>query len=526
MSERNDKVRARLADDRFQVALVGEGVLIGLFSGLLVAAYRFSLTEAEKAVRFVTGLASGHPLAVAGWFGVLLVLAVVVGVLVRWEPDTSGSGIPQVDAEVMGARNMRWHHVIVAKFVEGTLGALGGLSLGREGPSVQLGGMAGKAISRLLKRGRGEERLLVTCGAGAGMAAAFHAPLTGVMFALEEIHKTFSAPLIISVMSSAVVSDYVASQLLGLAPVVAFKLDAYLPHQSYLLLVPFGIAMGAIGALHNRGMFALQDLLDKVRVHAPFLRLAIAFCLAGVVAFVAPDLMCGGDAILELLERPQTLTLATLAFLLAGKFLFTGVCFGSGAPGGTLFPLVVMGALSGAILGVPLTRLFGLDADLISNCMVLGIAGMFAGAIRAPVTAVVLAFELTGSLQALLSLSIVSVLAYVTANLLRVDAYYEHLLGRLLGVSAEEAHGRWGARGRQIQTYTVEAGSDLAGRRIADVAWPSSTLVLTITRFGDDIVPHGDTELEAGDELLVLLNERSGEFAESRIRSMCRGRFL
>ena len=96
---------------------------------------------------------------------------------------------------------MPWHRVIAAKFAEGALCAFGGLSLGREGPAVQLGGMSGKAVSKMLRNGRGEERLLVTCGAAAGMSAAFHAPLTGVLFALEEIHKEFSAPLIISVMS-------------------------------------------------------------------------------------------------------------------------------------------------------------------------------------------------------------------------------------------------------------------------------------------------------------------------------------
>ena len=137
----------------------------------------------------------------------MAIIMLIIGKLMLWEPYTAGSGIPQIDAEVAGKVDMPWHKVLVAKFSEGILCTLGGLSLGREGPSVQLGGMGGKAVSRALHKGRAEERILVTCGAGAGMAAAFHAPLTGVMFALEEIHKVFTAPLIISVTISSVVAD-------------------------------------------------------------------------------------------------------------------------------------------------------------------------------------------------------------------------------------------------------------------------------------------------------------------------------
>lgn len=520
-----DSIHRRLAGGRFQVSLVWEGALVGAFGGLVVTLYRISLSWAERTVRAITSFASTSPLLVTGWFCVLALLALVVGSLVRWEPDTSGSGIPQIDAEVMGAKSMRWYKVLPAKFAEGILGALGGLSLGREGPSVMLGGMAGKAVSRIFKRGRGEERLLVTCGAGAGMAAAFHAPLTGVMFTIEEIHKTFDAALIISVMCAAIVGDYVSSQLLGLSPVVSFVLPEYLPHELYILLIPFGILMGLVGAAHNLGMFAAQDALSRVRSHAPYLRLLIPFMLAGVAAFSAPELMCGGDAILELLKQPSLVAGLTYVVLLLGKYAFTCICFGSGAPGGTLFPLVVMGGLSGVLIGKAYGVAFGISPVFLGNFLVLGIAGMFAASVRAPVTAVVLAFELTGSLQALLSLSVVSIIAYVTANLLQIDAYYEHLLGRLLGVSTDEAHGRWGASGRQLQSYVVEAGSELAGKLVKDAAWPEHALVITISRYGEDIVPRGSTELEPNDHLLVLIDEHASDHAETRLRSMCRGSF-
>lgn len=524
VQQRNNPIRRRLSR-RFQVSLVWEGALVGLFVGALVTLYRLALTWGEKTLRSVIATFGSNPLNAALWFLALVVMAVVVAALVRWEPATSGSGIPQVDAEVMGAMEAPWHRVIGAKFIEGTLGAIGGLSLGREGPSVQLGGMAGKGVSRILKRGRGEERLLVTCGAGAGMAAAFHAPLTGVMFALEEIHKTFNAPLIISVMMSAVMSDYVTSQVLGLQPVISFKLAEVIPHEAYGMLIVFGLVMGVIGALHNAGMFRIQNLLSKIRYRSAFMRYLIPFVIAGLVALTAPDLMCGGDAILELLMRPQGMGLLALTGLLIGKYLFTGICFGTGTPGGTLFPLVIMGALAGAIFGTAATRFLGMSPDLVMNFMVLGIAGMFAGAIRAPVTAVVLAFELTGSLEQLLSLAIVSVIAYVTANLMQVDAYYEHLLARQLGTSPEETHERWGSHGRQLHSYVVEAGCSAADKLISEIDWPQRTLVVSVRRCGRELVPSGSTRLLEGDRILVLLDEREDDDSERFVRRICHGTF-
>lgn len=522
MNQKRHTTYQLTSDTRFQVALVGEGMLVGLFVGLTIALYRFTLMQAESVVQYVVHLAQTSPLIACGWFGILILLTLVVGVILRWEPDAAGSGIPQVDAEVMGAQDMNWMRVLGAKFMSGALCGLGGLSLGREGPSVQLGGVIGKGFSRLCKRGRGEERLLVTCGASAGMAAAFHAPLTGVMFTLEEIHKSFTAPLILVVMSSAVMADYVSAQLLGLSPLIQLHFIENFPYQMYYVLILFGIAMGILGALHNWGMFALQDVLSRIRVCEPFIRLLIPFLLSGIVGLCVPLLLCGGDALLELLENTQSISLLILVGLLAGKYLFTGICFGAGAPGGTLLPLVAMGALGGLILGKGFLFVFGMPQDLLQNCTLFGIVGFFSGAVKAPVTAVVLAFELTGSPQALLSLSLVSLIAYVTANLLKSDAYYEHSLGRLLGVSTDEADSRWGAQGRQLHTFVVETDSPLVGHSVSEVSWPEGSLVVTMTRCGHDLVPHSTTVFQAHDTLLVLIDADANLKSESHIRALCR----
>ena len=164
---------------RFQANLVMEGVLVGAAVGVVITCYRFVLSHMEAFLRSV--IVGSVNKMLGPFLGALLVAAAfcaigyVVSKVVDWEKDTAGSGIPQIDAEVMGRLDMNWYRVLGAKFLEGSLVAASGLSMGREGPSVQLGGMVGKGVSRSFGKERGEERLLVTCGAAAGMSAAFHA---------------------------------------------------------------------------------------------------------------------------------------------------------------------------------------------------------------------------------------------------------------------------------------------------------------------------------------------------------------
>lgn len=511
---------------RHRVRLVGEGALVGLAVGLLIASYRFCLSHAESGMRALTQwLGSNGGAWPLLWVLILCIPCLLIGILMMREPYTQGSGIPQIDAEVAGLIDMPWWRVVPVKFFEGVLCAFSGLSLGREGPSVQLGGMAGKGVSRLLKNDRKRERLLVTCGAAAGMSAAFHAPLTGVLFAIEEIHREFTAPLVISVMSSAVVADFVSSQLLSIQPVIHVIVYESLPHEMYVALLIMGVVCGALGWLHNCGMFLVQDkLFGPLERFHPCVRLVGPFMLAGALAFVWPDLMCGGDAILEHIVNVHATTLGYLVALLVGKYLFTALCFGSGAPGGTLFPLVILGGLVGAIYGDCAMQVLGLPGFYENSFIVLGIAGLFSAVIQAPVTGVVLVFELTGSLEALLATSVVSIVAYVTATLFKTDAFYEHLFARMLGAQKDtDQDSRDVLRGRKtVRNYIVGAGSAADGACVREISWPKDTLVVTVRHAGEKIVPNGATRLVALSEVSVLMDEADEPACDKALKALFR----
>lgn len=428
MTKKNDMwKRAR----RIPVMLITEGLCVGLIGGFIVLLYRVALTFAGNWLIKILSYIKGNPFRCAVWFLILMALAWIVGRLVKWEPMISGSGIPQVEGEVSGRLSQNWKRVLPAKFAGGFLCMLGGLSLGREGPSIQLGAMAGQGISRALGRGKREEKFLMTCGASAGLSAAFHAPLAGMMFAVEEIHKTFSIPILLPVMTASVTADYIASHILGLDPVFHFQITEYLPQNYYWLLILLGILVGVSGVFYNWGMLKAQELYRKI----PFLketgRLLIAFLTAGVLGLVMPSVLGSGSGLIASLTKGE-MVLGMVVLTLVVKFLFSAVSFGSGAPGGIFFPLLILGALLGAVFAMTGAEFFGLDPVYINNFVLLGMTGFFTAIVRAPLTGIILLFEMSGSISQMLSLSIVSVTAYIVATLMRSEPIYDSLLKRIL----------------------------------------------------------------------------------------------
>lgn len=416
---------------RIPVMLITEGLCVGLIGGFIVLLYRVALTFAGNWLIKILSYIKGNPFRCAVWFLILMALAWIVGRLVKWETMISGSGIPQVEGEVSGRLSQNWKRVLPAKFAGGFLCMLGGLSLGREGPSIQLGAMAGQGISRALGRGKREEKFLMTCGASAGLSAAFHAPLAGMMFAVEEIHKTFSIPILLPVMTASVTADYIASHILGLDPVFHFQITEYLPQNYYWLLILLGILVGVSGVFYNWGMLKAQELYRKIPLLKETGRLLIAFLTAGVLGLVMPSVLGSGSGLIVSLTKGE-MVLGMVVLTLVVKFLFSAVSFGSGAPGGIFFPLLILGALLGAVFAMTGAEFFDLDPVYINNFVLLGMTGFFTAIVRAPLTGIILLFEMSGSISQMLSLSIVSVTAYIVATLMRSEPIYDSLLKRIL----------------------------------------------------------------------------------------------
>lgn len=395
--------------------LIIEGILVGIAGAAAVLLYRVALSYAGKWLGRILLFIKGNPLRIAGWFVILILFATLVGWLIKWEPMIAGGGIPLVKKEINGTLSGRWKRILPAKIAGGFLCILGGLSLGRCGPSIQLGAMAGQGVSQALKRGKDEERCLMACGAGAGMAATFHAPLAGMIFTLEELYKGGSRQLFIPVLTSAVTADFIVSYILGPSPVFLFQLHDALPQSSYWMLLLLGILLGLSGAFYSWIMPKVQNACEKPKRLGQTGKLMTAFLLSGLLGLLMPSVLGGGSELIDSLTSGKLFLGAALLALMV-KFLFSVVCLGSEAPGGNIFPILTLGALLGGIFAMTCVKVFGFDPVYINNFVLLAMAGYFAAVLRTPVTAIVLLFEMSGLVSQMLSLSIVCLTAYVVAE--------------------------------------------------------------------------------------------------------------
>ncbi|HRV97582.1 MAG TPA: ClC family H(+)/Cl(-) exchange transporter, partial [Aminobacteriaceae bacterium] len=328
------------AGSRFRAHIVFQGIVVGLSAGVASICYRLLLEYAEEfSFRALRG---GYSLPLPALLLLWTAVALFIGKLMEKEPMARGSGIPQVEGELMGCVSMNWLRVLWAKFLGGGLAIALGLSLGREGPSVQIGAAVGKGLSRLQKKTKMEEKLLLSSGASAGLAAAFNAPLSGVIFALEEVHKSFSPLILLSAMMASLGADFLSKTFFGLGPVFSFGVPAPLPLGFYGHFLVLGVLCGVGGALFCRAILELQTLYAKLPIPASC-RVVIPALLAVVAGSFLPEILGGGHALVEYLghgSHPASFIL----LLFVGKLLFTALCFGSGAAGGIFLPMLAVGA--------------------------------------------------------------------------------------------------------------------------------------------------------------------------------------
>ena len=497
-----------LADERaFRLRLFGEGTLVGVGVGVVVALFRrlLELTEIYRPILF-DWMAESFPAGFVGW-GILLVL--IAWILARFlaaEPLISGSGIPQVKAILLGRIRMNAQRVLALKFVGGVLGIGVGMSLGREGPSVQLGACVGQWFSRLRLRPRIEERFLLTAGSGAGLAAAFNAPLAGVIFCLEELTKSFSPLVLMATVAAAVSAATAAGSMLGMTPVFHIGDLPSLSLAHAALLFPLGIFVGVLGLVFNRVLEATLDAYQKFPFQQQWsaAKYLLPLFLSFALAFVLPEVLGGGSALVDTLIR-KDFALSFLLLRLVVKFAFTMLCFGSGVPGGIFLPMLVLGALSGAVFSKVAIFAGVFDETLATSFIVYGMAAYFAAVVRAPITGSVLIMEMTGSFHHMLALIFVSITAYLTADALKGEPVYDMLLERLLRARAKIHQVM--AQHRTIAEFIVGESSRLDGKTVASVSWPEECLLVQVRRGETELLPTGPLTLQAGDFVYALTDE-------------------
>lgn len=481
-------------DLKTESSLLWQGIAVGLLAGIAGIAYRLLISEAEDLVASMAQLLAAMPQLAPLWLVALCVLAVLCGFVVRAEPHAGGSGIPQVCAEVAHRLQSRPERVLLGKFVGGTLAAGGGLSLGREGPSIQLGAMCGKLISRWLRLDRIREQYLLTCGAAAGLSVAFNAPVSGVLFSLEEIHRYISKKLIISCFSAALTADILSHYVFGLEPILRFPAIGTVPIGLYPRIVLLGVVLGLASGLYYVLMQACYRVYGKLGLYIVF-RPIPAFLVSFVLFLAFPAVLGGGSTLLPTLLANDH-TWLFLLVLFAVKLLFSLISFTSGVPGGIFLPILIQGG----ILGCLFAQLFG--GEFNAFFIVLAMAGYLTAVMRNPLTSMLLIFEMTQRVSYFLPLAICCLCAYYTANALGTKPIYEYLLQNLLRTTSPLADGD----PTMIQVVTpLPPRSRFCGVAIRDLRLPPDVLITKIDRTGGSTVARGATVLQPNDRIVFVM---------------------
>ncbi|MBO4852281.1 MAG: chloride channel protein, partial [Schwartzia sp.] len=367
-------------------------------------------------------------------------------------------------------------------------------------------------------RPRSEERFLLTAGSGAGLAAAFNAPLAGVMFCLEELTKMFSPLVLMATVAATVSAATVAGSILGLTPVFHIDKLPAMAISQYFWLFPLGVFVGGLGVLFNRTLMATLDAYQRFSKGAA--KFLLPLFLSFGLAFVLPQVLGGGSALVDTMVR-QDFTLTFLLILLVAKFSFTMLSFGSGVPGGIFLPMLVLGALAGAVFAKLMTMAGVFDETLTTAFIIYGMAAYFAAVVRAPITGSVLIMEMTGSFHHMLALIFVSLTAYLAADVLHGAPVYDMLLERLL--RAREKVRQVVAHHRTITELIVGEGSCLDGKTVAEISWPAECLLVQVRRGETELIPTGALVLQSGDFIYALADDGDiadlEELAEENVHS-------
>lgn len=510
----NSRTSKLLSDlNQLKWKVVYKGIIIGFISGILVTIYRYGIEYGTEIAKKAYAFLRHHPTYILPWLFLIAIVGFLIHQLITLEPYAKGSGIPQVEGIILFGMKMKWYTILFVRFVAGILTSFFGVSLGREGPSIQIGACGSQTVTGMFSRNKLEKNYLITAGASAGLSAAFNAPLSGVIFALEEVHRSFSPNILIAATTSALVADVTSKYFFGLKPVFSFLKIPQLPIQYYIWLLPLGILSGFVGSLTNKGLLGISLLYNKIPA---CLRPTLALLIALPCGLLIPQILGGGQSLIELSEKADT-SFILLIILFVTKLLFTCLCFGSGIPGGIFMPILSIGALTGCIIGKSVI-IVGLPSSYVVVFCVCAMAGTMSSSVKAPITSILLMAEMTGSLVHLFPVAAVSLVALLTSDVLKISPIYEVLLDRLTLENKEQfKQQETGA----IVEIPVELGSKIDGLKIMDIQWPTGTLVVGLKRGEKEFVPNGNTQVLHGDYLIILTSEQRYIELSHNLSSLC-----
>lgn len=413
-------MHADFEEERFFLIL---SVFIGVFSGLAVVCFRLAIDWSRVA------LLGPYPqptalrlLAVPTLVGLLVAILVV-----HFFPTVRGSGVNQTKAALYIFNGYIPFRSAVGKFLCSALAIGSGQSLGPEDPSLQIGAALASGLGRRMQLSREKLRLLAPVGASAGLAAAFNAPISAVLFVIEEVIGRWSAGILGSVVLAAVSSVVVMRWFLGSDALFRIPVTALVRPAELVAYAALGVIGALAAVIFSKAIAYFRPRLRALPRWTQYLQPAAAGLIVGIIGWIGfPQVMGAGYSFMDQAMHDQ-FTWKMLAALAALKILATTVSFVSGTPGGMFAPTLFVGAMLGGSVGLLEQHFFpGLTGTTGTYCLV-GMGVLFAGFLRAPMTSVFMVLEVSGNYQIILPVIIANTVAYVVSRSLQPTPIFDLL---------------------------------------------------------------------------------------------------
>lgn len=403
-------------------------LLIGVVGGYGAVGFR-KLINLFKGVFFGAGQHALHGLGRFDvWVFPVVGLFVVSIIVRRFAPEAKGHGVPEVMAAIAERGGIIRPRVVLVKAVASALTIGSGGSVGREGPIVQIGSAFGSVLGQYFGLPERLLRLMVACGAGAGIAATFNAPVGGVMFATEVILGSFALQNFTAIVISSVVSAAIGRIYLGNHPSFPMPFYHVGDFSVYWMYIVVGVLSGLWSVVYIKALYGIEDWFDAR--NWPFWVKALAGgAIVGFIGVWFPQVFGVGYGSVDA-ALMHHLALSMLIALLFFKLIATAVTIAAGGSGGVFSPGLFMGSMFGGALGVLMSIAFPHSGVSTGAVAMMGMAGVFAGSAQAPVTAIMMLFEMTGDYNVILPLMITSVLSATIASTLSKESIYTLKLAR------------------------------------------------------------------------------------------------
>src|SRR5262245_3823999 len=519
-AQANSEIREYLQVSHRQHQLFPRAALVGVCAGIVAVTFRGLLAGADALRNMFVSWA--HMVPVFGWVFPMAFSAagatLGVALVYRYAPETSGSGIPHLKAVLHRLRDLVWFRVLVVKLLGGVLAIGGGLALGREGPTVHMGGAVGDGLARRLRTTTRERLTLTAAGAGAGLAAAFNTPLSGLVFVLEEVQRDFRPAVFAAAFLAAAATDVVARLASGQLPVLTVP-DYPVPPLTVLpAFVVLGCVAGALGVLFNRCLLHTVNAMAQLRGSLALGTAAAIGAIAVLIAWFFPLAVGSGQSLAEtVLTGNMALSAIAIGFLL--RFGLTLSSYGTGAAGGIFSPLLVLGALLGLAVGQIAHMVAPALVPQAGIFAVVGMAAYFTSIVRAPLTGVVLILEMTGNYEQMLPLLASCFCAYAVAEYLKDVPIYEALLERDLlqrGIVTDK-------REPMVIEIEIEDGAPFVGREVRGLGLPAGCVLVRCAIDGREWVPIAATTLQAHMRVTAVITPEASD-ALAMLRRGCGSR--